>query len=157
MAWSLGGLPTAAILTVGDELSKIISFSWTMDALLAGRKTCTRRDWDADYARRFKANDVCQAWDHQPRTRKGRKWADIRLTVEPYWEPLRDMPDEDYEAEGFKFYEENPHLLPPDAPFTAMPFDQFDVWRLQPGSMWVVRFQLEDIVEGVLSEVLHHD
>ena len=46
---------------------KIISFAWTTEALLAGIKTCTRRDWNDDYARRFKNGEFCQAFDRNPR------------------------------------------------------------------------------------------
>jgi hypothetical protein len=31
-----------------------ISFAWTTPALVADRKRCTRRDWSADYAARFR-------------------------------------------------------------------------------------------------------
>jgi hypothetical protein len=35
-----------------------ISFAWTTPALLAGHKTVTRRDWDAEYAIRFAAGQL---------------------------------------------------------------------------------------------------
>ena len=135
-------------------MTRIISFNWTTPALLADRKHCTRRDWADDYARRFKANEVCQAWDHQPRTGKGRKMADIRLTEKPHWEALADMPDSDYEEEGFKFFAEHPHLLPEQSGPVGTSFEYFQAWRLQPGGMWVVRLQLEDIVESAFQEIL---
>lgn len=133
-------------------MSRIISFDWTTPALLAGRKTCTRRDWSVSYASRFKQDEVCQAWDHLPRTRKGRKVGDIRLTVTPYLESLAEMPDEDFEAEGFAFFEEYPHLLPAKAGPMAL---SFEWWRHWHGSisMVVVRFKLEDIVKDVLQEL----
>jgi hypothetical protein len=31
-----------------------LSFAWTTPALIADRKSCTRRDWSADYAARFR-------------------------------------------------------------------------------------------------------
>jgi len=45
---------------------KIISFAWTTEASLAGRKTATRRCWSEGYARRFKSGDLVQAYDRNP-------------------------------------------------------------------------------------------
>ena len=81
---------------------KIISFGWTWPALLAEpplRKTVTRRDWNVEYALRFKG-DLIQAFDKSPRF-GGKKIATIRLIRSPYNEPIDLMPDSDYEAEGF--------------------------------------------------------
>jgi hypothetical protein len=41
----------------------IISYAYTTEALLAGKKTCTRSDWKDDYARRVREGQVHQAWD----------------------------------------------------------------------------------------------
>lgn len=126
-------------------MSRIISFAWTTPALLADRKHCTRREWQEDYARRFKADELVQAWDHQPRTRKGKKVADIRLITAPYWQSLADMPDADYEDEGFAFFEEHPDLLPATHGPMGMSRDYFDAWKLDGGGMWVLRFTLEEV------------
>ena len=82
----------------------IISFAWTIEPLLAGLKTCTRRRWsDAYFARWVKAwregRHVHQAWDKSPRF-GGQRRAWIRLTCEPYRELLADMPESDLVAEG---------------------------------------------------------
>ncbi|MBW2053822.1 MAG: ASCH domain-containing protein [Deltaproteobacteria bacterium] len=45
---------------------KIVSFAWTTEALLAGRKTVTRRCWNERYAGRFKSGDLVQAYDRNP-------------------------------------------------------------------------------------------
>lgn len=47
----------------------IISFSWTTPALLVLLKTCTRRDWNWGYAKRFRKGDFLQAWNFSPRFR----------------------------------------------------------------------------------------
>jgi len=77
---------------------KIISFAWTTEALLAGKKSCTRRCWSYDYGERFKTGDIVQAYDKSPRF-GGKQIAIIEITA-AYWEYLQDMPKSDLEAEG---------------------------------------------------------
>ena len=120
---------------------KIISFAWTTPALLAGRKTVTRRTWTPGYAAGFEAGDMVQAYDKSPRN-GGRRVAIILLTADPDWAPMRLIPDADYEAEGFRFYEEYPEMMPLAAPWPSMDWDVFNAWRSQPTSMYVVRFKV---------------
>lgn len=84
---------------------QLISFTWTSAALLIGRKTVTRRDWAPRQRERFHAGDPVQAWDKLPRN-GGVRIATIRLTAEPVVESCRLMPEADYEAEGYAFYDE---------------------------------------------------
>lgn len=82
----------------------ILSFAWTTDTLLAGRKTCTRRQWTTNYHRRWanawdNGRRIHQAWNKSPRA-GGRKVGDIELSCRPYRERLADMPERDLEAEG---------------------------------------------------------
>lgn len=77
----------------------IVSFAWTTEALLLGRKTVTRRFWTRRYAQRFHAGDLVQAYDRSPRYR-GRQVAIIRLTWDPYTQSLEDLTDEDERKEG---------------------------------------------------------
>ena len=121
---------------------RIISFGWTWPALLAGgnlQKTVTRREWDAEYAASFKAGELVQAYDRSPRF-KGKRIVTIKLLSAPCLEPISDMPDSDYEAEGFAYLDANRHLLP-----KRMPYDVsragFEAWRQSSGSMWVIRFE----------------
>lgn len=89
-------------------MSKSISFAWTSPALLAGRKTCTCRDWDDDYARRFRAGDVIAAYDRSPRY-GGTQIATLRLTHDATHGRLIDVLggfDAAYEAEGFAYGDE---------------------------------------------------
>lgn len=78
---------------------KIISFAWTTSTLLAGKKTVTRRDWNDSYARRFKAGDICAAYDKSPRL-GGKKVAEIKLARNPYKQWLHDVTDADEVLEG---------------------------------------------------------
>jgi hypothetical protein len=119
-------------------MSRIISFAWTTPALLAGAKTVTRRDWDADYAARFRAGDEIQAWDRSPRA-KGRHVADIVLTGAPYREAPENAPPEDWDREGFAWLAESPALRR----YRHPDFDAAAVWvswRDDPAPLWVVRF-----------------
>ena len=82
---------------------KRIVFAWMTPALVAGRKTCTCRDWDGDYAQRFRVGDVIAAYDRSPRYR-GTQIATLRLTHDATYGRLIDVLggfDAAYEAEGF--------------------------------------------------------
>ena len=126
---------------------KIVSFAWTSPALVAGRKTVTRRDWNDDYARRFKAGDLVAAYNRQPRHR-GEQIATIRI-VSVAKEPLSTMPDSDYEGEGFAFLAANPHLLPKSGDFSdpwMVSRERFAQSQRASACMWVVRFELVEVV-----------
>ena len=83
----------------------ILSFTWTTDALLAGKKTCTRRVWSERTARAwvnaYQGDRLLHsAWDKMPLCRGAKKIADIQLTHLPYRERLKDMPESDLDAES---------------------------------------------------------
>jgi len=71
---------------------------------LAGRKTCTRRDWKRSYFDRWVAawrrGDITHTAVNKCRRAGGWPIGTITLTCEPYLERLGDMPDADLEAEG---------------------------------------------------------
>lgn len=133
---------------------KIISFAWTTDALRAGRKTATCRDWSPEYARRFRAGDLVAAYDRQPRF-KGRQVGTIRLTHDATHGNWRDILVDPYEQEGFRFYDEqiaagnldarkavNRGLHIPDGMTIREWLDR------QPGwGEWVIRFDLVEVTE----------
>lgn len=54
---------------------RILSFGWTADKLLAGKKTVTRRRWKKAWV---KPGDLVQAWDKGPH-RGGRKLGVLRI------------------------------------------------------------------------------
>lgn len=78
---------------------RIISFAWTVDALLNKKKTVSRRFWNDNYARWFKKGDLVQAYSKDARA-DGKPVAIIRLTHDPYKELLSKMTDEEEKAEG---------------------------------------------------------
>ena len=124
----------------------IISFAHTTPALLAGRKTVTRRQWDDRYAARFREGDLVAAYDRSPRI-GGRQVAVIRLTQAPRREPLTEMPDADWEGEGFAYLYEHPGQLPKTlwgAPCRRESFsrESFSLHQRRADWMWTVRFEL---------------
>ncbi len=137
---------------------KIISFSWTTPALLAGEKTVTRRDWAERHAMTFHTGDLVQAWDKVPFA-GGKKVAIIRLTQAPYLADINEAPDSDYGAEGFGYMEghgiEMPSGVVPnylddrgrELKSGPMNWDRWEFWKATRARLWVVRFKLES-VEG---------
>lgn len=128
-------------------MSKIISFAWTHPALLAGAKTCTRRNWTYYWALGFRDGDLVQAWDRSPRVRSAKRIATIQLTGFPYLESLRDMPDADYYAEGFAWLAEHLTTVPKEHK-RDVSWESFEEWRCSDDSLWVVRFKLVDFVRA---------
>lgn len=124
---------------------KIISFAWTTLALLAGRKTCTCRNWNAEYAKRFKVGDLVQAYDKNPRN-GGKCVAVIELT-EVYERPMNWAPPSDYEAEGLQWMEEQNMMVPvtdvkSKVKLPMHPLRFWEAWTEQDYKMWVVRFKV---------------
>lgn len=112
----------------------IVSFAWTTPALLAGAKTVTRRDWTAEYAARFRAGHLVDAWDRSPRTGKGRKVATISLTCDPYQQMSDALHPLEYRDEGFLWLDAHGHR----ETIARIVDDWHDNARL----LWVVRFEL---------------
>jgi hypothetical protein len=120
---------------------KIISFAWTTPALIAGAKTCTRRDWKPEYAIRFHKGDICLAYDKQPRF-KGKPVAKIRLTVDPVFESTKLAPDSDYAAEGFAWLKAHDIKVIGKYEVDML----WKVWRMGDFDKWVVRFELLEVL-----------
>lgn len=123
---------------------RIITFAETTQALLAGRKTVTRREWKDSYAATFKRGELLQAWDKNPRTRQGKKVAIIRLAAVPEHQRARDIPDEDWDAEGFGYMADRGLTL-----FGGMtPYAVYVAWQMADSSelLWVVRFELVEVL-----------
>ncbi len=119
---------------------RIISFAWTTPALVAGHKTCTRRDWAPGWAVRFQTGDLVAAYDRSPRYR-GKQVAVVRLTARPYPESTRDAPETDYEAEGFAF------LSKIGAKVDGMtPEALWRLWHISARLLYVVRFELVEVM-----------
>ncbi|MBW2090656.1 MAG: hypothetical protein JRI34_00835 [Deltaproteobacteria bacterium] len=125
----------------------IISFAWTVPALLAGRKTRTRRQWTDEYASRFKKNMIVDAYNRSPR-HGGKKVASIRLTANPIKIPIKIMPDEDFEKEGFAYFLENPDQIPRRGLLNygiRDPWRVFRIWRAAGGDYWIVDFEMVEV------------
>lgn len=140
-------------------MPKIISFAWTTPSLLAGEKSVTRRDWDADYARRFTRGDIVLAYDRSPRS-GGKPIARLRLTADVTYEPDADAPDSDWEAEGFGWFwdreleradRDDPGSVPCSDIADRVCWDGFADWRQRGGSSWVIRFEVIEYLRGPLA------
>lgn len=119
---------------------KLISFGWTTPALLAGEKTCTRRDWTPGHAARFKAGELVAAWNALPRvvSKQPRQVATVRIESVRW---SNEYPDEDFEKEGFKYLDGLGITINGVRP-TAL----WRAWRRQKPYFFVVRFQLVEVV-----------
>lgn len=125
-------------------MPRIISFAETTPALLAGEKTVTRREWQPQYAARWKAGDEALAYSKNPRA-GGKPVARIRLTAAPRLESTATIPPEDWEREGFRYLEGRNLTL-----FGGMePADVWNDWLGRPRDLWVVRFEVIEVFEEV--------
>ena len=115
----------------------ILSFGWTWQELLAGKKTVTRRLWKERTANIFKKyyqeQKLVRASDKDLRY-KGKVIAWIELTEEPYQELLCNMPESDVELEG--------GMVETKQEFIDKYFDGNET--LKP---WVIRFRLFELVD----------
>lgn len=121
-----------------------ITFAATTAALLAGKKTVTRRDWKESHAAKFKAGDLVAAYDKSPRV-GGKQVAVIRITKAPYLESTGDTTPDDWHAEGFDYMTR--HGMMVELPGkTITPYDLWTEWMLDERPMWVVRFELVEVL-----------
>lgn len=122
----------------------IISFGWTTPALIAGKKTVTRRAWTPKHAAHFKAGMLADAWNTSPRNVKGNphKVAVIRLTADPYSEMWKETSAE-YDAEGFSHMDS----IGLQGTVDGILLD----WEEHPREMYVVRFEVVEYLEGPLA------
>ncbi len=112
-----------------------ISFGWTWPALVAGHKTVTRRYWNPRHAAKFSAGQTVTAYDRSPRVR-GTRIGVIRLTETPHLEPIANMPDSDYAAEGLEWLDQHPEHIPKGHRI------DFNEWRESGETLYVVRFEV---------------
>lgn len=126
---------------------KIVSMAFTAPAVIARRKTVTRRQWNDRYAKTFRAGEIVSAYDKSPRF-GGKKIAEIELTHAPIQMRLSQMPDDDYEAEGFAYLREIGHKPPKSSGFTDFSRADFERWRGADGTVWVIRFKVVSVEKG---------
>ncbi len=119
----------------------IISFAWTVPALIARRKKCTRRDWNESYAAKFHAGDLVQAYDKSPRI-GGKRIGTVKLICTPYQEPAAAVANEpeDWENEGFAYLTEIGVTV-----HGKTPKDFWNGWLTSQYYVWVVRFEIVEI------------
>ena len=82
----------------------IISYAKTVNEYIAGKKTCTRRNWSLRQTRLWQkfwddGKLVHTAYDKLPRN-GGKPIGQFRLTCRPYREQLHAMPEDDLIKEG---------------------------------------------------------
>ena len=70
--------------------------------------------------------------------------AEIVLTADPFKQHISQMPEEDYEKEGFAYLEENSYIIWDEGPRKA-----FDNWKQEDKRYWVIDFDL--LTEPVIS------
>lgn len=114
----------------------IVSFGWTVAALMAGAKSCTRRNWNDNYAHKFHCGMEVQAWDRLPRA-GGQKVALIRLTADVYQQRTGLMDANDYRLEGLLWMEMQGIKIK-----GQHPREFFEQWKEADELVYVVRFQL---------------
>ena len=119
----------------------IITFAWTTPALVAGAKTTIRQPWSETIASRFHGGSEVAAYDRVGNS-GGRQVACIRLTEAPVHQPFSDIPDEDYEREGWAWLHAHADLLPGYIKASDFSKESFEKWRSRPGGIWVVRYEL---------------
>lgn len=76
----------------------------------------------------------------------GQAVAVIQLVHAPYLEPLDQIRDEDYQAEGLAFLLASAGAAPQGFPADDCSWQSFEEWRRQGGSLWVVRFTLLEVL-----------
>ncbi|CAA9241914.1 MAG: hypothetical protein AVDCRST_MAG77-1585 [uncultured Chloroflexi bacterium] len=116
-------------------------FGWTTPALLAGAKSVHRLPSTDRSVRHWHAGMLISAYQRAP-ARGGRPVAVVQLTEDPSLEPLPSMPDDDYDAEGWRWLHEHRSMLPAWITSSDFGIDAFRQWRARPASLWVVRFRL---------------
>ncbi len=115
-------------------MPRIISYSWTTQALLERVKNCTRRSWDDKYAASFNKGDVVEAWDRSPRY-GGIKLGTIKLTAKPYQQNTSDMTMLDFKREGLAWMEAHGIQIKGKSPRQF-----FEDWKTSAEIVWVVEF-----------------
>ena len=120
-------------------MPRIVSFAYTVPALLARQKTVTRRRWKDSYARQFKAGHLFFAFDRSPRA-GGKQIAVLRLTQDPYLERGMDIPTTDWVEEGFAYLASKGLQAG-----TLTPLQLWEQMEDAEDSWWVLRFEVVSI------------
>lgn len=103
---------------------------------------------------RWKTDEQAQAYTSSPRI-GGIQIGVIQLTQAPYRENTRDMPESDYEAEGFAWLSRHPTAAPRRERYTFTRRG-WEEWKAQSAEMWVVRFSLLSLTDAGLGIRAQH-
>lgn len=129
-----------------------LSFGWTWPAVAAREKTRTRRFWKEVHARKFRQGMIVNGIDKDRRA-GGRPFCTIEILVAPYLQPLSEMPDSDYEAEGFAYLDAHRYLIPRSMPITVTR-EGFNAWRQGGGTPYVVEFKIIELFPHAHKELM---
>lgn len=126
------------IATVKAPKLRAISYAMTTEAVKHRRKTVTRRDWMDKYGASWNEGDLAWAIDKGYYV-GGKRFGIVQLTEKPHKELTCDIPDSDYEAEGFAFMDEQGLMLGKEETCRQ----RWEAWRGDPRKeAWVVRFDI---------------
>lgn len=117
-----------------------ISFAWTTDALVNGHKSVTRREWKDSYVSTFRQGDLVKAYDKRPDF-GGKPVALIRLTQTPYQQMSDKVKAVDWIHEGFDYLEKNDKKSG-----KKTPREIWQDWKDNPRKLWVVRFEVVELL-----------
>jgi CheY-like chemotaxis protein len=159
-----------------------VGVGWTLPALLAGEKTCSRQTWGGGSGRgagRLRAGSVVTVYagrirdsgsnggtggtggtgstGHTSSRTRRRAVAIIRLTEDPTLQSLNEIPDSDYAAEGWRWLHGHPEALrSPQVTFDDFSWEAFERWRHRSGQCWVLRFEVLQLLRpaGTVRRVL---
>src|SRR5262245_29618680 len=111
----------------------IQSESLTWPAIVARAKTVTRRTWKPSTRAWYRKGRVFDAYDTAT-FRGGKRIARCQVTQDAYEECLGDMPDDDWEGEGFAWMSDHAVAIPGKArPYIwaqgDCSFAAFNQWR----------------------------
>ncbi len=126
-----------------------LSFGYTWPAAVALRKTKTRRFWKPVHAKKFREGMSLCGIDKDRRA-GGVQILRLTLLKVPYLQPISEMPDSDYEAEGFSYLNENKRLVPNCMPYDVS-WEGFESWRRSGVTPYVVEFKVEEVLPIGLS------
>lgn len=116
-----------------------ISYAWTIAAMKAREKFCTRRHWTPEYAARFHAGDKVLMLTRNYRI-GGSPFGIHQLTLDPFQQPTGEMTEQDYQDEGLLWMELNGLSI-----IGTPPRQFFEEWRANNETVFVVRFNILEI------------
>lgn len=120
-----------------------ISFAYTTDAVIMGRKRRTRRNWVIPHARKFRAGQVVDFYNRDPRAH-GQVMGTIKVEAAPWRQNTRMLIFPfDYEAEGFDYMTELGQQMGGMEPRLF-----FDQWKAAKITLWILDFELDLLTEA---------